>query len=171
MILSGDEFGRLFDEYRRSAWRFECQPTYTIPREQDGIRRWRAGEPKPEDHNIRWHETVQEIVASGRRIGRARVVRRPLTEYLRYQLDWGIPGNIEAGEDIRILDLTELELELPEQDFWFFDDAIVVHLNFNPDGTLINLEQQETSDLERYLKWRDVAMAHAVPLSEWNART
>lgn len=171
MILSGDEFSKRFDEYRRSTWRFECQPTYTMPREQDGIRRWRAGEPKPADHNHRWHETVQQIVASGRSIGRVRVVSRPLTEYQRYQLDWGIPGNIEAGEDIRILDMTELDLDLPDQDFWFFDESLVVHLNFNPDGTLIDLEQRENPDLAQYLRWRDTALAHAVPLSEWNART
>ncbi|WP_406691384.1 hypothetical protein REH65_04380 [Saccharopolyspora sp. ID03-671] len=171
MIVSGEELGRLFDECQRSAWRFECQQTYTIPREQDGIRRWRAGEPQPEDHNVRWHGTVGEIVDSGRSIGRARVVRRPLSEYLRYQLDWGIPGNIEAGEDIRILDVTELDLDLPDQDFWIFDDSIVVHLNFESDGTLINLERIEDPDLTQYLELQERALAHAVPLSEWNART
>ena len=46
-----------------------------------------------------------------------------------------------------------------------------MHLNFNPDGTLIDLEQRENSDLAQYLQWRDTALAHAVPLSEWNART
>jgi hypothetical protein len=110
-------------------------------------------------------------VAAGKTIGRARVVRHPLTEYQRYQLAWGIPGNVEAGEDIRILDLTNLELDLPSQDFWIFDETIVVHLNFRPDGTLINHDRQENPDLKQYLTWRDTALAHAVPLSEWNART
>ncbi|WP_207954170.1 DUF6879 family protein [Saccharopolyspora elongata] len=93
------------------------------------------------------------------------------TEYQRYQLDWVIPGNIEAGEDVRILDLTELDLDLPSHDFWLFDDSMVVDLNFNPDGTLLNRDQREAPDLAQYREWRDAALAHAVPLSEWNART
>ncbi|WP_026448775.1 DUF6879 family protein [Actinopolyspora mortivallis] len=169
MILS--DLRQQFTECQRSAWRFECQPTYSIPREQDDFGRWRAGQPKPDGHNAAWHERVRSYVANGKTIGRVRVVRRPLTEYQRYQLDWGIPGNIEAGEDIRILDVTALDLDLPSHDFWLFDDETVVDLNFNPDGTLLNLDQWENPDLTQYRKWRDTALAYAVPFSEFNART
>lgn len=171
MLLSREEWIRHFEDYQRSAWRFETQPTYTMPNEQENFRRWRAGEPQPEGHNADWHDEVRSLVAAGKTIGRARVVRQPLTEYQRYQLAWGIPGNVEAGEDIRILDLTNLDLDLPSQDFWMFDETIVVHLNFRPDGTLINHDRLENPDLTQYLTWRDTALAHAVPLSEWNART
>lgn len=94
-----------------------------------------------------------------------------MTEYQRYQLAWGIPGNIAAGEDIRILDLTDLDLDLPSHDFWLFDESLVVDLNFNPDGTLLNIDQRENPDLTQYLKWQATALAHAVSFSEWNART
>lgn len=171
MILTGDQFGKRFDDCQSSAWRFECQPGYAMQREQDSIGRWRNGEPKPEAHNAGWHETVRGIAESGRSIGRVRTVRRPLTEHQRYQLDWGIPGNIEAGEDIRILDTTNLDLDLPAHDFWLFDDSLVVDLNFNPDGTLLNIDQRENPDLSQYRKWRDTALAHAVSLNEWDART
>jgi hypothetical protein len=171
MILDSETFGKRFESYQRSAWRFECQPTYSMPREQANIGRWRAGQPKPEEHNAVWHETVREIVESGRSIGRVRVVRRPLTEYQRYQLDWAVPGNIEAGEDVKILDLTDLELDLPTNDFWIFDDSLVVDLNFNADGTLFNRDQRENPNLRQYRKWQETAMAHAVPFSRWNART
>ncbi|MFI0470306.1 DUF6879 family protein [Saccharopolyspora sp. 5N102] len=171
MILTGEQFGARFDNCQRSAWRFECQPTYAMQREQDNLNRWRAGEPKPEGHNAAWHETVREIATSGRAIGRVRTVRQPLTEYQRFQLAWAIPGNIAAGEDIRILDLTNLDLDLPSHDFWLFDESLVVDLNFNPDGTLLNIDQRENPDLTQYLKWRDTALSHAVSLSEWNART
>ncbi|KAA5836169.1 hypothetical protein F1721_07515 [Saccharopolyspora hirsuta] len=170
MLLDGEQFGRYLTGYERSAWRFECQPTYTMPNEQENLRRWRAGEPKPEGHNAGWHETVRSLVSAGKAIGRVRTVRQPLTEYQRYQLDWGIPGNIAAGEDIRVLDLTDLDLDLPAQDFWLFDDSLVVDLNFNPDGTLNNVDKLEDPNLDQYLKWRDTALSHAVSLSEWNAR-
>ncbi|GAA1244923.1 hypothetical protein GCM10009676_33490 [Prauserella halophila] len=171
MILDGDAFRERFETYQRTAWRFECQPSYAIPREDSDFARWLAGESIPEGFNAAWHERVRGIVASGRSIGRVRVVRRPLTEYQRHQFDWGIPGNIEAGEDIRILDVTDLELDLPSHDFWLFDDETVVDLNFNPDGSLINRDQRENPDLSMYRKWRDTALAYAVPFSEWDART
>lgn len=142
-----------------------------MPGEQADFQQFLAGERLPENHNEAWHKRVQSMVAAGKSIGRVRTVRQPLTDYQRYQLAFGIPGNVAAGEDIRILDLTNLELDLPSHDFWMFDDAIVVHLNFRPDGTLINHERIDAPDLEMYYKLRDTALAHAVSLSEWNART
>src|SRR5215470_7889621 len=45
------------------------------------------------------------------RLQRLKVVRRPFTEYTRFLFAWAIPGNVEAGEDYRILDLTEKSLD------------------------------------------------------------
>lgn len=171
MILGDEQIGARFREYARTAWRFECQPVYTIPREQPGLQTFLSGEPMPPGHNERWHSNVRGWIASGKSIGRVRTVRQPLTDYQRYQLAWGIPGNVEAGEDIRILDLTDDDLGLPNQDFWLFDDSIVVHLNFRGDGTLINREQLEEPDLAKYRAWQDVAVKGAVPFAEYAART
>jgi hypothetical protein len=171
VLLDGEQFGKHLRGYEQSAWRFETQPTYTMPNEQTSLARFLAGEPQPEGHNASWHETVRSLVAAGKTIGRVRTVRHPLTDYQRYQLAWGIPGNIAAGEDIRILDLTDDDLGLPSQDFWLFDDRLVVDLNFRPDGTLINVDQRDNPDIDQYRQWRDIARAHAVPLDEWNART
>ncbi|MGW7521329.1 DUF6879 family protein [Streptomyces sp. NPDC054796] len=113
MLVDGEEWRRFFDAFEYEAWRFEAQPTYTMPKEQENVARFLRGEKKPADHNARWHERVREYVASGRRVVRVRVVRRPLTDYQRYQFAWGIPGNIGAGEDIRILDVTREDYGLP----------------------------------------------------------
>ncbi|SDJ69328.1 hypothetical protein SAMN04487820_101319 [Actinopolyspora mzabensis] len=171
MLLDAEEFGRRFVECERSAWRFECQSTYNMSREQENLRLFRAGASKPEGHNSRWHERVRAFSAAGKTIGRVRTVRRPLSEYQRYQLAWGIPGNLDAGEDIRILDLTDLEFDLPPHDFWLFDESLVVELCFDSDGTLVTRQQLENPDLTRYLAWRDTALSHAETLSDWNART
>lgn len=80
--------------------------TYTMPREAENVAHFLRRDPKPVDHNARWHERVRGYVISGRSIGRVRVVRRLLTDYQRYQFAWGIPGNIAAGEGIRTLDVT-----------------------------------------------------------------
>ncbi|TJZ50366.1 hypothetical protein FCH28_24150 [Streptomyces piniterrae] len=168
MFLDGEGWRRLFDAFEREAWRFEAQPTYTMPREQENVARFRRGEEKPADHNVRWHERVRGYVESGRRIGRVRVVRQPLTDYQRYQFAWGIPGNIAAGEDIRILDVTREDYGLPlsGRDWWMFDETRIAHLNFRPDGTQINREAYEGSPVP-YREWKGIALEHAVPFEEY----
>nr|WP_157166014.1 DUF6879 family protein [Streptomyces typhae] len=168
--MDGDNWRRLFDASEREAWRFEAQPTYTMPKERENVARFLRGEAKPAEHNARWHERVRGYVESGRRIGRVRVVRQPLTDYQRYQFAWGIPGNIAAGEDIRVLDVTRDDHGLPltGRDWWMFDESRIAHLNFRPDGTQINREAYE-GDPARYVTWKRVALAHAVPFEEYAA--
>ncbi|MFJ2777750.1 DUF6879 family protein [Kitasatospora sp. NPDC087315] len=169
MFLDGEEWQSYFRNFQRSAWRLEVQPKYTMPSEAESLARFLHGEPKPVDHNAAWHVTVRDALASGKSFGRVRVVREPLTDYIRYQSTWGIPGNIAAGEDIRVLNLTDRDLDLPEQDFWLFDDETVVHLNYRADGTQINRELIENPDLSTYHRWRDLALAKSVDFAEWNS--
>ncbi|MBW8090311.1 hypothetical protein IGW14_20390 [Streptomyces hygroscopicus subsp. hygroscopicus] len=168
MLLDGDGWREYFDAFEREAWRFEAQPTYTMPKEQENVARFLAGEAKPADHNARWHERVKGYIDSGRSIGRVRVVRQPLTDYQRYQFAWGIPGNIKAGEDIRILDVTHDDYGLPltGQDWWMFDRTRIARLNFRPDGTQINREAYE-GDPAPYREWQRLALEHAVPFKEY----
>jgi hypothetical protein len=167
-VLSDGEWREVFDAFQRTAWRFEAQPTYTMPREAASIARFLRGEEKPAEHNARWHGRVRAYREAGKRVERVRVVRRPLTDYQRYQFSWSIPGNIEAGEEIRVLDVTENDYGLPVtgQDWWMFDDSTVVHLNYRPDGTQIGREVFE-GDPEPYRRWKRIAIAASVPFPEY----
>jgi uncharacterized protein DUF6879 len=141
--------------------------TYAMPNEQDNLRRWRAGEPKPEGHNAGWKRTVQANVSAGKVMQRVKVVRRPFTEYTRFLFAWAIPGNVETGEDYRILDLTNRSLDIPKQDFWIFDESTVALLNFNPDGTLKGRELADPSEIEKYLRWRCLTLSESVPFRDY----
>ncbi|MEV6825827.1 DUF6879 family protein [Amycolatopsis sp. NPDC051102] len=145
------------------------QQTYAMPAERSNIDLFLSGGERPAGHNAAWHGRIEPIVASGRIVQRAKVIRRPLTDYLRYQRAWSIPGNIAAGEDYRMVDITEDDWGLPDQDFWLFDDATVVHLDYHLDGTFAGAELVEEPDLARYCRWRDVALSHGVPFGEWDA--
>ncbi|MFJ2607518.1 MULTISPECIES: DUF6879 family protein [unclassified Streptomyces] len=164
--MDGDEWGAYFRDFKRSAFRLEVQQTYTMPAEADRVRRFLAGEPMPDRSKWPWHETIRGHVAAGRTMARAKVVRRPLTPYSRYLFEWAIPGNVAAGEDYQIVDVTEGAVPgLPEQDFWLFDETTVVHLNYRPDGTQINRELIQNPDIGKYLAWRDLALESAEPFS------
>ncbi|MGP3989148.1 DUF6879 family protein [Streptomyces sp. 3N207] len=167
MFLDGDEWREFFDAFEREAFRFETQPKYSMPKEAASLARFLSGQPKPVDHNRRWHERVRGYLDQGKWIGRVRVVSQPLTDYQRYQLSWGIPGNVAAGEHIRILDVTQGDFGLPlGQDWWMFDESRVVHLNYRPDGTQINREVVE-GDIEPYRRWKRAAFEAAIPFAEY----
>jgi hypothetical protein len=161
--LSNEVAGALFRDFQRSAFRLETLQTYTIPRDQASFERFLAGESKPDDYNATWETSVRQHVAAGKTMQRAKVVRRPFSDYTRYLFAWAIPGNVAAGEDYQIVDASDRELDLPEQDFWLFDDDTVLLLNFNPDGTLRDRELADPSQVDQYRRWRDLALAEAVP--------
>jgi hypothetical protein len=169
-VRLGAEWGKkYFDEFTSSAFRLEVRQIYTMPAEQPNLELFLAGGEKPPEHNAAWRGRITAIVASGRTVQRAKLVRRPLTDYLRYQCAWGIPGNAAAGEDYRMVDITESDWGLPAQDFWLFDSATVVRLDYHRDGTFVGAELVEDPDLGKYHGWRDVALSRGVPFDEWDA--
>lgn len=165
MSLSSEQLGALFLDFRRSAFRLETHQVYTMPNEQAGLARFLAGEPKPAGHNAGWTETVRKNITVGKTMQRVKVVRRPFTDYTRFLFSWAIPSNVEAGEDYRILDITDRTVNLPEQDFWIFDESQVALLNFNPDGTL--KDRELAAEPKKYLQWQDIALSESVPFLEY----
>ncbi|QES35995.1 hypothetical protein DEJ48_23590 [Streptomyces venezuelae] len=168
VLLDGDTWQSYFRDFQRSAFRLEVHQTYTMPAEAETVRAFLAGAEKPRDFNASWHRTISDHAAAGRAMTRAKVVRRPLTPYSRYLFEWCVPGNVAAGEDYRIVDVTDRPNPgLPEQDFWLFDEATVVHMHYRPDGTQAGRELIRNPDLARYIAWRDLALAHAVPFERY----
>ncbi|MER6089358.1 DUF6879 family protein [Streptomyces bluensis] len=168
VYLEGEEWQAYFRNFKHSAFRLEVHQTYTMPAEAETVHAFLAGEPKPEDFNAPWHQTIRVHAAAGRTMTRAKIVRRPLTPYSRYLFEWCIPGNVAAGEDYQIVDLTERPNPgLPEQDFWLFDETTVVHLNYRADGTQINRELIQEPNIDKYLAWRDLALESAAPFSAY----
>jgi hypothetical protein len=168
--LEGDAWSRYFREFRHSAFRLELHPVYTMPGEADELRRFRAGEKPPAGYHYGWLETVAEALRTGRTMRRVRAVRQPLSDYIRYEFEWGFTYNVAAGEDIRILDLTGASASgLPDHDFWLFDESAVVQMLYRADGTQMGRELVEDPDIGAYLRYQEVAWRQAVPFTEYQA--
>ncbi len=170
MRLEGEAWSRYFRDFQRSAFRLELRQVYTMPGEADELRRFRAGEKPPADHHYGWLDTMAAARAAGKTVRRVRVVRRPLTDYIRYEFEWGFVYNVAAGEDIRVLDLTDGPGPvLPDHDFWLFDESTLVKLLYRSDGTQIGRELVADPDTDAYLSWRDAAWQEAVPFRDYRA--
>jgi len=166
--LEGEAWSRYFRDFASSAFRLELHQIYTMPGEADELRRFQAGEQPPPGYHYGWLDRMAEASQAGKTVQRVRVVRRPLTDYIRYEFAWGFVYNVDAGEDIRVLDLTDQSgPDLPDHDFWLFDDTTVVKLLYRPDGTQEGRELLQDPDLEAYLRCRDAAWQAAVPFRDY----
>ena len=169
MRLVGEAWQEFFNSFEASAFRLETLPTYSVSAEVETIRRHSAGERPPADYHYPWLDQLAAYRAAGRVVQRVRIVCRPLSEYLSYEFVWHYAYNVRAGEDIRVLDLTDgPELDLPN-DFWMFDERTIVDMLYEADGTQIGRELLVEPDVNSYIQCRDTLWTLAVPFEEYVA--
>ncbi|HEY9411619.1 MAG TPA: hypothetical protein VIP77_18715 [Jiangellaceae bacterium] len=169
MLLDGDAWQTFFDSFTREAFRLETLPVYTMPGEQEDLARFRRDGVLHLPADDPWLVRVRNYRETGRWIGRVHVLTRPLSDYLKYEMAFYAYSS-GAGEDIRILDLTDGEDRgLPNQDFWLFDEETVVQMNYRSDGTQISRELLDSPDIGQYRQWKELALSIAVPFKEYIA--
>ncbi|MFJ9609861.1 DUF6879 family protein [Kitasatospora sp. NPDC101176] len=169
MTTSSRTLGDWFSEFDREAFPLETLADYSQSGGVDAYRAFLAGEGQPESfRTAAWVETVSAATRSGRRMYRVHVLARPLTEYLRFELAWGYHRNMAAGEEFFILDTTAQANPLPEAtDFWLFDDETVAEMSYDGNGKYLGAEFLTGDEIAQFRAYRDIAMAHSVPFTQW----
>jgi hypothetical protein len=157
------------------AFRLETQQRYAVPAEDEQFQAFAEGRPIPSDPHVdRSMQIIREAAARGCRVRRVHIMDLPLNLYLRYELT-AYRENIDAGEEVGIAlrrwhrDLAELT-----EDFVLFDpdgpQPDVVWMRYDGQGQLVGLvHSQKPADLALAASYREVALAHAVPLDEFTA--
>ncbi|WP_213011904.1 DUF6879 family protein, partial [Paractinoplanes toevensis] len=139
--LTNAEFAEQLRTYKRTAYRFEVQPFYTVDGEQESFQRFLEGRPVSPydvDEDRAWLEMVKQHAAEGRQMARVRVHEDPATDYQRW-MRWRGDFNTAAGETIHyftVKQATEAGLlsAVAPRDWWFFDDSRLMVLTHNPEG-------------------------------------
>ena len=167
MRLDGEAWRARFREFHTEAWRLETLAAYNVPQEEEEIREFLAGRRiDPHTYSNAYTEDLKRVRREGKTKGRVHIVTRPLSEYLRYEFMCYLP-HAWAGEDIRIMDVTDRHNPLAGvQDFWMFDKAEVVLMNYEVDGTQIDREVHR-GDVTPYVEYQRVALAGSVPFEDY----
>lgn len=166
-LITGQDFGRLFSTFERSAWRLETQGIYREPNETEHFRRFLRGERDDLEWMREWLGNIRAVTQAGKAFGRVRVLTDPLTDYLRWELAV-TPANVEAGEDIRVLTAAHAaDLGLPDHDYWLFDDNLVARMHFGDHGFIGAELITDAGIVAEHQAWRDLALAHAVPFDDY----
>ncbi|GAA2912117.1 hypothetical protein GCM10020221_04740 [Streptomyces thioluteus] len=168
MLLAGEAWQARFEDFEREAWRLETLQQYLMPQEAQEWQAFRDGvRIDPVTVSNEYTDRLRQQVAEGRTQGRVHIVTRPLSEYLRFEFSQYYAPHVLAGEEIRILDVTDRPNPLDGiQDFWMFDRSEVVLMNYHPDGRQINREIHE-GDTTRFIEYQRTAVEESVPFEEY----
>lgn len=143
-------FEELFRSCKRSAVHLEMRDGYmksdtayvdwSEGRHFDPAERWRS-----------WLDLVKEAASRGVAVRRARVVSEPISTYIRFEHAVTDGLNIAAGEEVRWLPRRRAtDLALPGNDFWVFDEALVLVNHFDGEGDSLEHELSEELELARF---------------------
>lgn len=130
-------FAELLDGCRSSAVHLEMRDGYMT--DDPNYLAWLDGDrPAPgsrPEWASAWYEMIGATLNRGADVRRARIVSEPISDYVRFEYDTTEVCNITAGEQVRWLSRRYAsDLALPGNDFWLFDDSIVLFNHFDGNG-------------------------------------
>ncbi len=127
---------RGFGTFSKCAYRLELLPQYSIydTNEYSEFVKYINGEVINGFANQEWLDCLTKWTNEGKTIERIRVVPQVITDYFRYEFLWCYPRNIECGEKITFITFEEFASiceGIKINDFWAFDNEMVVSLIYN----------------------------------------
>ncbi|WP_329564962.1 DUF6879 family protein [Streptomyces sp. NBC_01361] len=166
-LIPFEEITYLFAEFERTAFRLETRRGYATDRAGARFQAFMRGvDPVPEpDHP--WNVNVRDKAEQGARFSRVRIVDEPPTDGQRFLMATAA-GNVDAGEDIRVVPRAEaVRIELPDYDFWLFDSRTLVRMHIDDTDTTVGAELvDDAAEVLAACRARDAAQAAARPSAE-----
>lgn len=162
------ELHRLYDGTREKSVRWEGLQTYAVPWEDEEFAAWRRGEEfTPTTLDDEYLAKIRRHTESGRREVRVRGLRRPATEYTRFEFETGYAPAAAAGQETYVVDLDKHPEFDGIEDFVVFDNDGVMWYRYDDESRLLcynysddpKLVTDQAALLERML-------AVAVPFTE-----
>lgn len=156
--------------FTHSAFRWEILPTYEVASDGSDYGRYLAGHDAPTPERKKpWLDRLASERARGLKRSRVRLLHSPLTDYERYECEWGYVPNAAAGEDIRIIYPPHHRVPVsnrPDHDFWLIDDRYPIRMHYTETGEFEGATIEPVT-LPYYRRARDQALAWSHPFSDW----
>lgn len=172
MTVLLDEAG--LDDYTEhfefEAFRQEVRDQYEVPSDGGDFARYLAGEAHPDPAVVEpWRGWLRDQRQSGRTVRRVRVLYGPPSRYVCYECEWAYTHSVNAGEDIRMLDLVEQDppTGMIGEEFWLLDRSRTVVMCYDDAGRFRHGRIAEGSDAVPWVVCRDAVWAAAEPFTQW----
>lgn len=176
-MAADPDLGTFIDRHATATLdRVETLNRYDVSSDGGDFAAYVAGEPGPDPkRKAAWHKVLQTDLDRRIVTRRVHIVTSPLSDYLRYEFEWGYAQNL-AYEDIRILDLAEVEIPrlecrsrvaLADRDFWLIDGEHVAVMDYDDAGRYTGYEIAPAADLGHWLSVWDVVWQYGVPFEDY----
>ncbi|MDQ2791821.1 MAG: hypothetical protein M3Y73_19765 [Actinomycetota bacterium] len=145
------------DRFEFEAFRQEVRDQYDVSSDGGDFARYLAGEAHPDPAVVGlWREWLRDQRRRGRAVRRVRVLYGPPSRYVSYECEWAYPHSVDAGEDIRVLDLVEHEppAGLIGEEFWLLDRSRAVEMCYDHAGRFRHGRTAEDSDAGQWVACR-----------------
>jgi hypothetical protein len=169
--MTSTEFSELLAHTKRSAVHLETRDVYySNPR----FEAWKNGERTDWADRASWwrpfHQQIADAAARGVVIRRARVISEPVTEYVRWE-HYVTHSNVTAGEQVRWLSRRDaVDLLLPPNDFWIFDDHLMRVHHFTGDGDWADKELRDDGVVATCSDVFEKIWERAIPHAEYEVK-
>jgi hypothetical protein len=145
--------------------RMETLPAYAVPSDGGDFQRYLDGAPAPDpDRKAAWHDRLAAERDRGLYRRRVYVAREPLSDYARFECEWGHAPNVHL-EDIRVLAPAQFPAIVPMSDWWLIDGASVLLMRYDQAGAFTGAEPAENA--AGYVAAWAMAWARAEPFEAW----
>lgn len=160
------------DRFEHEAFRHEALQGYAVASDGNAFVRWLAGQPVDRAVGAPWAAWVRSQRERGVAVRRLRTLTEPPSDYLRFEAEVLYTANTAAGEEIRILDLTERPRPdgLVLDEYWMLDGERVALMHYLPDGRFSHADTVEDVAARRIRLSRDAAWEAAEPFTTWWGR-
>lgn len=128
-----------FSKFKRSAKRLELFQEYHMAgQEWDSYQKYLRGEFVPIFDDLKeWNEQLLEYKKQGKMVERIRLIKVPVSSYLKFEIDIGYLPSSLYGQQVKFIlekDFDLLNVDHLKNDFWIFDDEIVFEMLYDENG-------------------------------------
>lgn len=152
--------------HTRDLFRLEVLPFYDADSDDDDFHRYMRGEIAPTAQaKAPWLDRIRADTEAGRIWRRVHAVTEPLTDYVRYEAEWGYCYSSSAGEQIRMARLTVALAGVG--DFFVLDLEHVVRSRYDESGRFRHAEVLQSDAAAPYLAIAELLWNQADDFGTW----
>jgi len=170
-ILDIAELGEwLGQNHTSDLFRLEVRDAYAVDSDGDDYRRYLSGEGEPNAADkAPWLQQLRTDTDAGKIWRKVHLVRGRLSDYERYEIEWGFLYNATAGEQCRILEVDETRAAQLAAlgDFFVLDGEHVLRNLYDDDDRFLGgqvIYGGEAAALRAVIDW---VWDAAEPVSDW----
>lgn len=164
------EFTKAWGETEKTISRLETLPEYDVSGDREVFELWKKGKPFTQELHA-WFLMLEKARLNGIKIQRLRVVRKPVNEYLRYELAFW-EESAKHGEEFYFIDEQEYlkmigEMGFIAKDNWMFDDKKVVEFKYSKGELKSESLVRDKNLIGKYKELKERLMGKAVKREEF----